>query len=64
MIAKAGSNAVRRMSRPGISEAEWDVRVRLAACYRLAAKVGWTDLIYTHIPARVPGPQPRFLLNS
>ncbi len=43
--------------------AEWDVRVKLAACYRLAAKFGWTDLIHTHISARVPGPEPRFLLN-
>ena len=42
---------------------EWEVRVDLAACYRLAAHYGWTDLIYTHISARVPGPDDHFLLN-
>jgi ribulose-5-phosphate 4-epimerase/fuculose-1-phosphate aldolase len=39
------------------------VRVQLAACYRLAAHYGWTDLIYTPISARVPGPEPHYLLN-
>jgi ribulose-5-phosphate 4-epimerase/fuculose-1-phosphate aldolase len=43
--------------------AEWDARVNLAAFYRLAAHYGWTDLIYTHISARVPGPDDHFLLN-
>ncbi len=38
-----------------VSEAEWQARVDLAACYRLAAHYGWTDLILTHISARVPG---------
>lgn len=42
---------------------EWRARVDLAACYRLAAHYGWTDLIYTHISARVPGPDEHFLLN-
>jgi ribulose-5-phosphate 4-epimerase/fuculose-1-phosphate aldolase len=37
------------------SEAEWAVRVDLAACYRLAALFGWDDLIFTHMTARVPG---------
>lgn len=41
--------------------AEWSVRVDLAACYRLAARAGWTDLIYTHISARLP--DGTFLLN-
>jgi ribulose-5-phosphate 4-epimerase/fuculose-1-phosphate aldolase len=45
------------------SEAEWAVRVQLAACYRLVALHGWTDLVYTHISARVPGPEEHFLLN-
>jgi len=40
------------------------VRVDLAACYRLAARFGMTDLIYTHISARVPGPQQHFLINA
>jgi ribulose-5-phosphate 4-epimerase/fuculose-1-phosphate aldolase len=49
--------------RAQVSDAEWQARVNLAACYRLAAKYGWTDLIYTHISARVPGPDDHFLLN-
>jgi Class II Aldolase and Adducin N-terminal domain len=49
--------------RAQVSAEEWQTRVDLAACYRLAAKYGWTDLIYTHISARVPGPQEHFLLN-
>ncbi len=52
-----------RFSRSGISEAEWKVRVDLAAFYRLAALHGWDDFIYTHISARVPGPDAHFLIN-
>ncbi|HTP99711.1 MAG TPA: class II aldolase/adducin family protein [Casimicrobiaceae bacterium] len=44
--------------------AEWAVRVDLAACYRLAAHFGMTDLIYTHISARVPGAHAHFLINA
>ena len=47
-----------------ISAAEWDARVDLAACYRLAAHYRMTDLIYTHISARVPGPEHHFLINA
>jgi ribulose-5-phosphate 4-epimerase/fuculose-1-phosphate aldolase len=46
-----------------ISSDEWDTRVQLAAAYRLAAKFGLTDLIYTHISARVPGTHDQFLIN-
>ncbi len=49
---------------PRIDAAEWAVRVDLAACYRLAAHFGMTDLIYTHISARVPGDKPHFLINA
>ena len=42
---------------------EWDVRVNLAACYRLVAHYGMTDLIYNHITARVPGPEEHVLIN-
>ena len=49
--------------RDQVSEEEWQARVDLAACYRLAAMHGWTDLIYTHISARVPGTDDHFLLN-
>jgi ribulose-5-phosphate 4-epimerase/fuculose-1-phosphate aldolase len=43
--------------------AEWQVRVDLAACYRLIAHFGWDDLIFTHISARVPGTDREFLMN-
>lgn len=45
------------------SAAELQVRVDLAACYRLVAHYGWDDMIFTHISARVPGPEEHFLLN-
>jgi ribulose-5-phosphate 4-epimerase/fuculose-1-phosphate aldolase len=47
-----------------VSAEEWDARVNLAACYRLAAHFRMTDLIYTHISARVPGPEHHFLINA
>lgn len=52
-----------RFRRSDISEAEWKVRVDLAAFYRLSALYGWDDLIFTHISARVPGPDHHFLIN-
>jgi ribulose-5-phosphate 4-epimerase/fuculose-1-phosphate aldolase len=46
-----------------VSAEEWQVRVQLAACYRLVALYGWSDLVFTHISARVPGPEHHFLIN-
>jgi len=46
-----------------VSTEEWRVRVDLAACYRLVAMFGWDDLIFTHISARLPGPEHHFLIN-
>lgn len=46
-----------------ISDAEWSQRVELAACYRLFVKYGWTDLIFTHLSARVPGADNLYLIN-
>jgi ribulose-5-phosphate 4-epimerase/fuculose-1-phosphate aldolase len=46
-----------------VSPEEWAVRVDLAACYRLVARFGWEDLVFTHITARVPGMQDQFLIN-
>ena len=46
-----------------VSTEEWQLRVDLAACYRLVAMYGWTDLIFTHISARVPGSEHHFLIN-
>ena len=50
--------------RDQVAEAEWQARVDLAAAYRLVALYGWDDLIFTHISARVPGPEHHFLLNA
>lgn len=50
--------------RSRVTEEEWAARVELAACYRLAAHFRLTDLIYTHISARVPGPDEHFLING
>src|SRR5258706_4541663 len=49
--------------RERVSAEEWQARVDLAAAYRLVALYGWDDLIFTHISARVPGPEHHFLLN-
>jgi ribulose-5-phosphate 4-epimerase/fuculose-1-phosphate aldolase len=46
-----------------VSEQEWALRLDLAACYRLVAAYGWSDLVFTHISARVPGPEHHFLIN-
>jgi ribulose-5-phosphate 4-epimerase/fuculose-1-phosphate aldolase len=46
-----------------VSAQEWQLRVDLAACYRLVALYGWSDLVSTHISARVPGPEHHFLIN-
>jgi ribulose-5-phosphate 4-epimerase/fuculose-1-phosphate aldolase len=49
--------------REQVSAEEWQARVDLAAAYRLVAHYGWDDLIFTHISARVPGPEHHFLIN-
>jgi ribulose-5-phosphate 4-epimerase/fuculose-1-phosphate aldolase len=46
-----------------VSAEEWKVRVELAALYRLVALHGWDDMIFTHISARIPGPEHHFLIN-
>ena len=50
--------------RDQVSDEEWELRVNLAACYRVIALYGWDDLVFTHISARVPGPKEHFLLNA
>ncbi len=47
-----------------VSEAEWQARVDLAACYRLCDLYGMSDMIYTHISARVPEEPGHFLINA
>lgn len=45
------------------SDAEWQLRVDLAACYRAFVHYGWTDSIFTHLSARVPGVENQYLIN-
>ena len=46
-----------------VSDEEWDLRVDLAAAYRIVADYAWDDLIFTHLSVRIPGPEHHFLLN-
>lgn len=46
-----------------VSAEEWQLRVDLAAAYRLIALYGWDDLIFTHLSARIPGDEHHFLIN-
>ncbi|AUG02384.1 class II aldolase [Pseudomonas sp. 09C 129] len=57
-------SSVSKNVRQRVSPEEWEVRVKLAAAYRLAALYKWTDHIYTHFSARVPGPDEHFLINA
>lgn len=57
------SAQVRSDEHPALSEAEWQLRVQLAAAYRLVDHFGWCELIYAHLTARVPGPDDHFLIN-
>ena len=59
MATLATIEADRNVMAPG----EWEARVDLAAAYRLVALYGWDDLIFTHLSARVPGPEHHFLIN-
>ena len=49
--------------RATMDPAEWDMRVQLAAAYRLVDHFGWTEQVYGHLTARVPGPEDHFLIN-
>lgn len=53
----------RLLTNAPMSEEERKIRTELAACYRLAQRNGWDELIYNHISARVPGPEHHFLIN-
>ena len=50
------------VTRENVQE-EWDLRVQLAAAYRIVDHLGWCELIYGHISLRVPGPEHHFLIN-
>lgn len=46
-----------------MSSEEWELRVDLAACYRAFVHYGWTDLIFTHLSARLPDAPDQYLIN-
>ncbi len=50
--------------RPHCTDAEWQARVDLAACYRLVARYGMADMMANHISSRVPGEDGAFLINA
>ena len=55
--------AARAAKAPPMTQAERKARVELAAAYRIFDMLGWDQLIFNHITARVPGPEVRFLIN-
>lgn len=52
-----------RLRRNDTERSEAEVRQELAACYRIFDYLGWTELIFNHITAKVPGPEAHFLIN-
>ena len=56
-------HALIRSTQGQVSAEEWQARTDLAAAYRAVAMFGWDDLVFTHISARVPGPEHHFLIN-
>ncbi len=57
------SERVLRLKPAGMTAEEWAVRLELAACYRAFDWLGWTELIYNHITAKVPGAEKHYLIN-
>ena len=57
------SEKVMRLKPAGMAAEEWGLRLELAACYRAFDWMGWTELIYNHITARVPGAERHYLIN-
>jgi ribulose-5-phosphate 4-epimerase/fuculose-1-phosphate aldolase len=57
------ASTVTAMPSTRMSEAEWQTRLDLAACYRLVDLFGWSDLVNTRITARLPGEHDHFLIN-
>jgi ribulose-5-phosphate 4-epimerase/fuculose-1-phosphate aldolase len=62
MSAVLKSTTTQSATKPQMSAEERKLRVQLAAAYRIADHLGWSELIYTHISVRIPG-TPHFLIN-
>ena len=57
------SENIMRLKPAGMTSEEWKLRLELAACYRAFDWMGWSELIYNHITARVPGAERHYLIN-
>jgi ribulose-5-phosphate 4-epimerase/fuculose-1-phosphate aldolase len=57
------SLATSQTTAANMSDEEWQVRQNLACCYRAFVHYGWTDLIFTHLSARVPGYDDQYIIN-
>jgi len=56
-------DTARSLKKLPMTEGERKARIELAACYRVFDMLGWVEMIFNHITLRVPGPEPRFLIN-
>src|SRR5689334_9772562 len=56
-------DTARSVKKLPMTEGERKARIELAACYRVFDMLGWVEMIFNHITLRVPGPEPRFLIN-
>jgi len=57
------SDKLLRLKPDAMSTGEWEVRLELAALYRVFDWMGWTESIFNHLTARVPGPDRHYLIN-
>jgi ribulose-5-phosphate 4-epimerase/fuculose-1-phosphate aldolase len=57
-------SAALQLTRTDMTDAEWQTRCELAALYHVVNHLGWTDLINTHMSARIPGEPNHFLINN
>ena len=55
--------ATAALARPTMTQAEWEARQELAACYRVFDLMGWSEMIYNHITLKIPGEEGAFLIN-
>jgi ribulose-5-phosphate 4-epimerase/fuculose-1-phosphate aldolase len=55
--------AARAAKKLPVGKAEREARIQLAACYRVFAQLGWTEMIFNHVTLRVPGAGRHFLIN-
>src|ERR1700745_419572 len=57
-------SAALQLPKTSMTDAEWQTRCELAALYHVVNRLGWTDLINTHMSARIPDEPDTFLINN